>query len=198
LSGNYEIKSSPSGLSLGLQGDSTANAAPVMQNADTGDVGASWALVPESNGYYEIKNALTGQLLNVSAASGAPGALVVQWPADGLVPGNDQWLPVQNPDGSWSFYNRYSQLALDDRQHRRGNEVRAVDAEQHREAGIHPDIEVHLQQPRGRPGRGDLRHRGQVPGPERRQPHQQHRGPPVGLRTWRLALNASWRLRGEY
>ena len=138
MSGNYEIKSSPSGLSLGLQGDSTANAAPVMQNADTGDVGASWALVPESNGYYEIKNALTGQLLNVSAASGAPGALVVQWPADGLVPGNDQWLPVQNPDGSWSFYNRYSQLALDDRQHRRGNEVRAVDAEQHREAGIHP------------------------------------------------------------
>ena len=114
FSGNYEIKSTASGLSLGVQGDSTANAAPVVQNADTVDAGASWTFVPESNGYYEIKNALTGQLLNVSDESGAPGGLVVQWPAGGLMPGNDQWLPVQNSDGTWSFYNRYSQLALDD------------------------------------------------------------------------------------
>jgi Ricin-type beta-trefoil lectin domain/Glycosyl hydrolase family 76/Ricin-type beta-trefoil lectin domain-like len=114
FTGNYEIKNSTSGLSLGVKGDSTANSAPVVENPDTGDTGASWTFVPESNGYYEIKNALSGQLLNVSAASGAPGALVVQWPAGGLVPGNDQWLPVQNPDGTWSFYNRNSQLALDD------------------------------------------------------------------------------------
>jgi predicted alpha-1,6-mannanase (GH76 family) len=114
FSGNYEIKNSASGLSLGIQGDSTANSAPVVQNTDTGDTGASWTFVPESNGYYEIKNALSGQLLNVSAASGAPGGLIVQWPAGALVPGNDQWLPVQNSDGTWSFYNRYSQFALDD------------------------------------------------------------------------------------
>jgi predicted alpha-1,6-mannanase (GH76 family) len=114
FSGNYEIKNNASGQSIGIQGDSSANAAPVVQNPDTGDSGASWTFVPESNGYYEIKNALTGQLLNVNAQSGAPGALIVQWPAGGIGAGNDQWLPVQNADGSWSFYNRNSGLALDD------------------------------------------------------------------------------------
>jgi len=114
FSGTYEIKNNASGLSIGVQGDSGANSAPIVQNPDTGDSGASWTFVPESNGYYEIKNALTGQLLNVTNQSGAPGALIVQWPAGGLVPGNDQWLPVQNADGSWSFYNRDSGLALDD------------------------------------------------------------------------------------
>lgn len=114
FSGAYEIQNVNSGMSLAAQGDSTANAAPVVQNTDTGDASASWALVPESNGYYEIKNSRSGQLLNVTAASGAPGALAVQWPAGGLTPGNDQWLPVQNSDGTWSFYNRNSQLALDD------------------------------------------------------------------------------------
>ena len=114
FSGSYEIKSNASGQSLGVQGDSGANSAPIVQNPDTGDSGASWTFVPESNGYYEIKNARTGQLLNVNNQSGAPGALIVQWPAGALVPGNDQWLPVQNSDGSWSFYNRDSALALDD------------------------------------------------------------------------------------
>jgi hypothetical protein len=114
FSGNYEIQNIDSGMSLGVQGDSTSNAAPVVQNTDSGDPSASWTFVPESNGYYEIKNSRSGQLLNVNAASGAPGALVVQWPAGGLTPGNDQWLPVRNADGTYSFYNRNSRLALDD------------------------------------------------------------------------------------
>jgi Ricin-type beta-trefoil lectin domain/Glycosyl hydrolase family 76/Ricin-type beta-trefoil lectin domain-like len=113
FSGSYEIQNTTSGLSLGVQGDSTANAAAIVQNTDTGDTSASWTFVPESNGYYEIENARSGQLLNVSAASGAPGAQIVQWPTGGLIPGNDQWKPVQNSDGTWSFYNRNSKLALD-------------------------------------------------------------------------------------
>jgi Glycosyl hydrolase family 76/Ricin-type beta-trefoil lectin domain/Ricin-type beta-trefoil lectin domain-like len=114
FSGDYEIASAASGLSLGTQGDSTADAAAIVQNTDTGDTSASWSFVPESNGYYEIVNEGSGQLLNIAAASGALGALAVQWPAGGLVPGNDQWLPVLNSDGTYSFYNRNSQLALDD------------------------------------------------------------------------------------
>ncbi|HEV2636692.1 MAG TPA: RICIN domain-containing protein [Actinocrinis sp.] len=114
FSGTYEIKNDTSGLSLGVKGDSGTNATPIVQNTDTGDSGASWKFVPESNGYYEIQNARTGQLLNVSGRSGAAGALLVQWPAGSIGAGNDQWLPVQNADGSWSFYNRNSQLALDD------------------------------------------------------------------------------------
>jgi predicted alpha-1,6-mannanase (GH76 family) len=114
FSGTYEIKDNVSGMSIGVQGDSGANSAPIVQNNDTGDNGASWSFVPESNGYYEIKNVLTGQLLNVNAQSGAPGGTIVQWPAGGIAAGNDQWLPVQNANGSWSFYNRNSGLALDD------------------------------------------------------------------------------------
>ena len=114
FSGEYELQSVASGMSLGVQGDSTANAAPIVQNTDNGDESSLWTFVPESNGYYEIKNARSGQLLNVSDASGALGALIVQWPAGGLQPGNDQWLPVQNADGTYSFYNRNSQLVLDD------------------------------------------------------------------------------------
>ncbi len=115
FNGNYEIKSSASGLSLGVQGDSSANSAPIVQNHRHRrherllDVRAARATATTKSG-----TPCTGQLLNVSNQSGAPGGLVVQWPAGGLVPGNDQWLPVQNSGGTWSFYNRDSQLALDD------------------------------------------------------------------------------------
>jgi len=113
FSGKYEIQNVASNMSLGVQGDSTANAAEIVQNTDNGDESASWTFVPESNGYYEIQNARSGQLMNVSDVSGAPGALIVQWPAGGLQPGNDQWLPMRNADGTYSFYNRNSRLALD-------------------------------------------------------------------------------------
>ena len=114
FSGEYELQNVASNMSLGVQGDSTANAAAIVQNTDNGDESSLWTFVPESNGYYEIKNARSGQLMNVTNVSGAPGALIVQWPAGGLQPGNDQWLPVQNADGTYSFYNRNSQLVLDD------------------------------------------------------------------------------------
>lgn len=114
FSGDYQIKNATSGLALAVQGASTANSAPVVQNTDTTDGSASWSFVQQSNGYYELKNTHSGQLLNVSAASGKPGALVVQWPAGSIVTGNDQWKPVQNADGTWSFYNRNSHLSLDD------------------------------------------------------------------------------------
>jgi hypothetical protein len=111
--GTYEIKNVHSGLSLGAKGDSTADNTPIVQNKDTGDSSASWSFVQESNGYYEIKNVRSGKLLNVGGDSSKPGALIVQWPAGSIHQGNDQWLPVKNSDGSWSFYNRNSKLALD-------------------------------------------------------------------------------------
>ena len=114
FSGNYELQSAASKLSLGVQDSSTANSAAIVQNADTAADGSSWSFVPESNGYYEIKNVHSGQLLNISASSGKLGALAVQWPAGSIAGGNDQWMPAKNADGTWSFYNRNSQLALDD------------------------------------------------------------------------------------
>lgn len=114
FSGDYRIENATSGLSLTVQNGSTANSAPIVQGADTTDGSASWSFVPESNGYYEIKNTHSGRLLNISAASGKPGGLAVQWPAGSTAQGNDQWKPVRNSDGTWSFYNRNSQFALDD------------------------------------------------------------------------------------
>jgi hypothetical protein len=58
----------------------------------------------------------SGSVLNVSGGTsggGAAGALIVQWAAQGMMPGNDQWLPVQNADGTLSFYNFLSRMALD-------------------------------------------------------------------------------------
>lgn len=111
--GQYRIQNVASGLTIGVQNNSTSSYAPVVQATDTGDESQTWTFVPASNGHITIRNARSGQLLNVAAASGALGQKVVQWPAQGIRPSNDQWLPVQNSDGTWSFYNRNSQLALD-------------------------------------------------------------------------------------
>lgn len=43
-----------------------------------------------------------------------PGAPVVQWPSQNTTRNaNDQWQPIRNGDGTYSFYNRNSQFALD-------------------------------------------------------------------------------------
>ena len=50
--------------------------------------------------------------MNVTAASTAGGASIVQWPFG--TEANDQWRPVRNADGSYQFCNRNSKLLLDD------------------------------------------------------------------------------------
>lgn len=114
FSGNYKLENVTSGMSLGVQGGSTANSAPIVQNPDNGSASASWSFELRSNGYYQIKNAASGQVLNVAGGSGKLGAPMVQWPGGDTAAGNDLWKPVANPDGTWSFYNRNSKLALDD------------------------------------------------------------------------------------
>ena len=114
LSGTYEIQNVSSGLALNVDGGSTANGAPIIQYPFTsGATNALWTFVPTSGGYYQIKNANSGEVVNVTGASGINGALIVQWPGNGMIPGNDQWLPVQNPDGTYSFFNLNSLQALD-------------------------------------------------------------------------------------
>jgi hypothetical protein len=114
LAGTYEIQNVNSGLVLNVVGGNTAPGTEVVQYPwVSGQTNSLWTFVPTSGGYYHIQNASTGQVLNVSAASGEEGALVQQWPGQGMSPGNDQWLPVQNPDGTFSFYNLLSHFALD-------------------------------------------------------------------------------------
>ena len=183
FSGDYELLNAGSKLSVGVQGDSTANSAPVVQNTDTGDTSASWSFVQESNGYYEIKNSRSGQLLNVSSTStGALGGQVVQWPAGGLTAGQ---RPVdtraQNSDGSVVVLQPQQPARPGRHRHEYGGRhpVRAVDAERRRRAAVHPGLAQHRHRASRRwrrCRRRDVGCGGEVPGPQRRQHHQRHRG----------------------
>ncbi len=113
FTGNYELRSEASGLSMSVAGASTSQAAAIVQVAFDGTADSLWTITPTSGGYYAIKNVNSGLLANVQAASGKPNAPIVQWPAGDLNPGNDQWWPVKNSDGSYSFFNAYSGMALD-------------------------------------------------------------------------------------
>ena len=114
LKGNFEIINTASKLPLNVQGSSNDIRAPIIQSPDQGSTNELWTFVPTSGGYYQIKSVSSGQVINVYGASAQPGALIIQWPAQPMIPGNDQWKPIQNSDGTYSFYNLNSHLALDD------------------------------------------------------------------------------------
>ena len=114
LAGNYILRSVASKLALSVAADSAAPGAAVVQQADPPAASAVWTLVPTSGGYYQIKNANSGLVMAVAGASVRAGARIVQRAARGLNPGDDQWWPVRNADGTYSFVNRNSQQALDD------------------------------------------------------------------------------------
>jgi len=113
FAGTYEIQCEASGLALNVQGASTANDAPVVQYPFiSGQTNSEWTFIATSNGYYQINNVKSGKDLNVLHASTASGAEIGQ--ATFGSSGDDQWLPSQNSDGSYTFYNLNSGLVLDD------------------------------------------------------------------------------------
>jgi hypothetical protein len=115
LTGTYEIQVVCSGLSLEVSGGSKSNSAAIVQEPFvSGNNAFLWTFTKTAGGYYQIKNVNSGQVMNVKAASGLAKALVDQWPAQSMIPGNDQWYVVENPDGNYSFYNLLSYQALDD------------------------------------------------------------------------------------
>jgi len=114
LAGNYILRSVASKLALAVAANSATPGAAVVQQADPPGASAVWTLVPTSGGYYQIKNAKSGLVMAVADASVQAGAKIVQRAAQGINPGADQWMPVKNADGSYSFVNRNSQQALDD------------------------------------------------------------------------------------
>jgi Ricin-type beta-trefoil lectin domain-like/Glycosyl hydrolase family 76 len=116
LVGTYEIQNVNSGLALEVSGGSTTSDAAIVQEPfASGNNAYLWKINASagSGGYYQIENVNSGQCLNVSGASGINGAKIVQYPCQSMIPGNDQWMPVQNPDGTFSFYNLLSYQAVD-------------------------------------------------------------------------------------
>ena len=116
LSGTYEIQNVKSGLALTVTDGSNETGAAVIQVPYTAGAHEFWKFVATSGGYYQIVNTASGLVMNVSGTNGKAGmngTPVIQWTKQSVFPGNDQWLPVKNPDGSYSFYSLYSSQALE-------------------------------------------------------------------------------------
>jgi hypothetical protein len=67
--------------------------------------------VPVANGYGELQAENSGQDIAVANSSTTAGAGIVQQPPSGAADG--LWLPIRQPDGTWSFQNQNSGLCLD-------------------------------------------------------------------------------------
>jgi hypothetical protein len=117
LSGTFEIQSVASGLAMAVAGGSNVSGANVVQEPFVSGAKESlWMLVPASGGYYQIENvnsSLVARVRGDVSMNAAKGALIEQGAVQGMIPGNDQWMPVKNLDGSYSFYNLNSYQALD-------------------------------------------------------------------------------------
>ena len=113
-SGTYEVINAASRLPLKVARSSVAGDAPVAQGSANRSLGAIWTFVPTSGGYCRIKNVHSGLVASVADDSVQSGAKIVQRSPQATHLGSDQWLPVRNADGTYSFYNLNSLQALDD------------------------------------------------------------------------------------
>ncbi|HUB67734.1 MAG TPA: RICIN domain-containing protein, partial [Candidatus Methylacidiphilales bacterium] len=113
FSGTYELQNATSGLALNVKGGSTSNGAEIVQYPfGNGQSNSQWTFAPTGNGYYQIISLKSGSDVAVVNASTSPGALIDQWSFG--TTGDDQWEPVQNSNGTYTFYNLNSGLVLDD------------------------------------------------------------------------------------
>jgi hypothetical protein len=122
FSGSYELENLAGKLSLeaggaadgGPEDGGAGDAIPVVQGTFDGSAGFLWSFVPASGGYFRIQNAGNGLFLTVPGIWAKMGAGVATSGTSPHGQGNDQWLPVANADGTYSFYNLASVMALDD------------------------------------------------------------------------------------
>jgi MYXO-CTERM domain-containing protein len=114
LVGTFELKNVQSNLSITVQSEAdAADESPVTQDSFAGTNTSLWRFVFTAGAYYRIQNVATGLFLSVEGNSAQGGAKVVASPAAPHAQGNDQWLPLLNADGSYSFFNLSTILALD-------------------------------------------------------------------------------------
>jgi hypothetical protein len=94
-------------------GHATAAGTAVIGDRPDGRSSQQWQLtaVPVSGATYTLHNQRTGWLMDVNGQSTTPGAMVIQWPANGGA--NQEWTLRSNGDGTWSLVNVNSQQLLD-------------------------------------------------------------------------------------
>ena len=69
-----------------------------------------WGLIGLGNGLYQIVSRTTGEALDVSTALKTPGAKVIEYGYNGGE--NQMWHPILGKDGTFTFLNKNSGLAL--------------------------------------------------------------------------------------
>jgi hypothetical protein len=107
----YQLQNEASGLVLNNQGSLT-NGSKITQWSSVASDNLRWKFIATSGGYYQINSVKSGKDAVVQNASTASGAGIIQW--DFGTSGDDQWLPQQNSDGSYTFVNKHSGLVLED------------------------------------------------------------------------------------
>jgi hypothetical protein len=80
---DHLIKNEKSGLYLGVEGESTADGAALIQTANTGSDSLVWALDYTGSGAFRLTNQNSDKVLDVPDESTADGVLLGQWEGNG-------------------------------------------------------------------------------------------------------------------
>ncbi|WP_416977883.1 RICIN domain-containing protein [Streptomyces sp. T028] len=107
----YRLVSVRSGKVLEVEGNSTADAAKVVQSTDDGGTNQQWRLKATGDGYYELVNRGSGKLLEVKGASKSNNAAVDQLTGSGAA--HQQWKIAELGSGALKVVNRGSGKLLD-------------------------------------------------------------------------------------
>jgi parallel beta-helix repeat protein len=117
VSGNLQIRDSNSGLTLIVQGASTADGAAAVTAQPSplgnGSNDDEWQFIPTNNGYYRVVNANSGLVMAVQGASPSDGAPIIQTAYTADATFNDEWLIQPTDNGLYNFVDRLSALYLD-------------------------------------------------------------------------------------
>jgi hypothetical protein len=111
FAGIFQLQNEASGLVLNNQGSLT-NGSAITQWTSVSSSNLDWTFIATSNGYFQVNSSKSGKDAVVQSASTAVGAKIIQWSFGSS--GDDQWKPVQNGDGSYTFFNLHSGLVIAD------------------------------------------------------------------------------------
>jgi hypothetical protein len=108
--GTWEIQNVTSSKVLN-NGGSLTNGSAISQWTEESNPNLEFTFIPinkVTNGYYEIQSVTSGNAVTVAGSSTANGANLIQWTFGAGTGNPDQWMPVQNSNGTWTFYNQNS------------------------------------------------------------------------------------------
>jgi hypothetical protein len=110
FAGTWEIQNVTSSKVMN-NGGLTTNGSPITQWTEESSPNLEFTFIPApnvTNGYYQINSVKSGLAVTVAGSSTANGANLIQWTFGAGTGNPDQWMPVQNSDGTWTFYNYHS------------------------------------------------------------------------------------------